>query len=304
MLNALPLALALALAANPYLDEGRGLYRALHYPQALSRLEVASRVPTSSPDERRETFDLLARCHAALGQQQQAEAAYTALLAQDPDARLADDASPKIQAVCDQAKQRLYPPDFVRLKRLPAPAERLEVRLIDPWRAVQALVVFEGARGGAFASRPLERDTDQGRANLDPGTDRLYVEARAADGSVLARLGSDADPLPASEASVAAPPTAVAAPGIPPEPPRKPRWPAWVIASASAVAAGVGAGLAVASASDARAARDRAPGGSGFFASDAAALDQRSRQEAVAANVLVGAAMTGGAVSGVLLVVF
>src|SRR5436309_1922884 len=89
----------LLVGANPYLEEGRKLYGAMQYEQAAARLKLAAEVPTSSLDERRAAFDLLARTLAALGRTDEADGAYAALLAKDPEAPGPDEASPKIRSL-------------------------------------------------------------------------------------------------------------------------------------------------------------------------------------------------------------
>lgn len=72
----LPLAVqvvAVVVGANPHLDEGRKLFRGLYYQEAEVPLRRACRVPTSTPQETLEAFDLLARTLAAQGRLDEAE---------------------------------------------------------------------------------------------------------------------------------------------------------------------------------------------------------------------------------------
>src|SRR5437016_3069698 len=112
----LPLAALTALASgvNPYLAEARDFYAQLLYAKAEARLKLAREVPNSTPEERREVYDLLARSQVALGRTADAEASYSELLAVDPDAP-PPEASPKIRDLFRRAKERTYPPRFVRL---------------------------------------------------------------------------------------------------------------------------------------------------------------------------------------------
>src|SRR5579862_8255229 len=107
------LALALLAAcisnAEPTLDEGRELFRALKYEEALSKLEQAVELPNLATAERREAFDLLARTWAALGNLPRAQAVYGQLLLHDANAPSPDDAAPKIREVFRAAKVALFP---------------------------------------------------------------------------------------------------------------------------------------------------------------------------------------------------
>src|SRR4051794_33540451 len=114
--------LTLLLTVNPYLEEGRRLYEGLHYQDAEPRLELAAKSPLSTPEERLEIYDLLARCRIAQGKLEAAEHAYAGLLQEQPNAHTPINASPRVRAAFDRAKKALYAPDFVALTQLPAPA--------------------------------------------------------------------------------------------------------------------------------------------------------------------------------------
>src|SRR4051812_9335258 len=133
---------ALILATNPYLAESRQLYESLRYEKAIMRLELARKVPTTSNDERREILDLLARSYAALGQLDKAEDSYAELLAKDPHAPSPDEAAPKIRQVFSKAKERLYPPTYVRVRAESAPEGEVAVAVIDPWDQITSVVLF------------------------------------------------------------------------------------------------------------------------------------------------------------------
>src|SRR5688572_29120142 len=82
------LSVALALQANPYLDEGRALFKKVRFVEALQQLTLARQVSSSTPEERREVLDLLARTYLAVGREREAAEAFTDLLRDDPHAQL------------------------------------------------------------------------------------------------------------------------------------------------------------------------------------------------------------------------
>jgi tetratricopeptide (TPR) repeat protein len=131
--------------------------------------------------------------------------------------------------------------------------------------------------------------------------EELYLEARAEDGHVLARLGSPEQPLVFR---------AVPRPGLPSASEDSPAgeaqasqghgaaWGGWALAGASVVAAGVGTLLAVQASQDSSAA-DQAP-----WASETRELDSRARRKALQSHFLIGGALVGGAGAVVLLKTF
>jgi hypothetical protein len=292
----LPLWAAL-VAANPYLEEGKELYGSMRYDKAAARLRLAAEVPTNSVEERRQAHDLLARSQAALGQLEQAEATYANLLEKDPSAPAPDDASPKIRAAFQKAKERLYSAGFVALEPAAAAPGVVDVRLVDPWSRVGSLVLFE-SMAGSFTRRELELSAGHGRARLsepEPGqTTRYYVEALSPAGEVLARAGSPESPLAFIRPEAPSLPSAALPTATVQERPRRTNWPAWAVGAASVVAAGVGTALALSAAGDSKAA-EVAP-----WASETRALDDAAYQKAVAANVLIGAAILGAGTTAVL----
>jgi hypothetical protein len=288
---ALPLAL---LAANPYLDEARKLADSLHYPEAEAKLRTASRVPTNSPEERREIVDLLARAVVAQGRAAEAESLYAEWLAGDPDATPPVGVAPKIRDAFVKAKQRVFPPDFARLEQLPAPNGRLAFKLVDPWRRVSQVVLSEREGTAPFVPHAL---TPRGRLYgvdlpvLTPGArHELYLEALSDEGRALATVGSASQPLTFS--APAAPPAPLAATAVapPPEPAGPPRWPKWVAGTLAVAAAGTAAGFGVSAARDSNAA-----GSPSAPAAQVRALDASARQKAIVANACGAGALVAGA---------
>lgn len=146
MLTAL-LTLTLAQAANPYLETARALARELKFREAIGQLEVARQVPDLQGAQRLEVLELLAKCHVAEGNRAEAEATFTELLSSAPEHELDREAtSPKIVAIFDEVKHRLFPGERVSLVEESSPPGRVRVRLVDPFRRVSAaeLVRREG----------------------------------------------------------------------------------------------------------------------------------------------------------------
>ncbi len=336
MWSVLSLSAAL-LSANPYLDEGRELYKALQHEQALPRLQLAAEVPGQTLDERRAAFDLLARCKAALGDLPGAQAAYSTLLRKDALAPAPADAAPKIREAFRAAKASLFPPGTVQLRRRRGADGVLLVDVFDPWAVVVSLRLHQP--GEAPSVRELSGQT---RVKLAVRTTAGWVEALDESGATVGTLGSASKPVrlrkaravaaaepspspepapPEEDEEDAAEDTPVAAteppaPSLAPTAPEAsppavaallqpaPRWrtPVAVTAfSLSAVAAGVGVGLGLSAEQHRREvlAFARAPVTSSSQR-EGFELASRQRVEAVAANSLYGVA-GGMALTGALI---
>lgn len=284
-------ALAAATVGNAQLDSGRRLFHAMRYEQAAQQLWAARSDPKLEQDERRELFDLLARSLAAQGRRAEVESAYAELLTQDAEAPAPANAAPGIREAFRAAKERLYPPDFVKLARQTSAAGTLRVQVIDPWSQVASVALHEAPDAGDFGAREVPRSGQRVEVALSAGTARCFLEARSQDGRVLARLGSAEAPLRVATSALAA---ALVQPPPTGEAQARPRghrraWLSWAVAGA-AVAAGVaGAAFAASSASDWRSASTQR------WASDTRALDERAREKARYAYVLGGTAVVGGA---------
>ncbi len=282
--------LALLISANPYLDEGRQLYRSMGYAEAEARLELATQVPSSSVEERREAFDLLARARLARGKAREAERAYSELLARDPHAPTPTDAAPKIRETFQRAKQRLYPPPFVRLELAPATEGRLEVLLVDPWDAVRTVHLHQ-ATNAAFAATALALSERRALTPPLPQGMSYFLTAEDERGEVLERVGSASKPMQVpAKAGRGAPDEALpSAHAAPSEGAPAARWPQWALGGVAVAAVATGVVLAISSANDSRAAAD-AP-----FASGTAGLDQRAYDKALwSRGLLAAGALIGG----------
>lgn len=287
--------------ANPYLERGRTLYGQLRYAEAGVELERACQVPGNSRAERREAHDLLARALVAEGAMEKAQAVYGRLLQEDPMAPLPEGASPKVKGLFLEAKQKLFPPDFVELGSLLSVLGTIRVGVVDPWERVESLVLFEADEAGAFVSRELEVKEAEARATLrkpGPGALAWYVEARRGAGVVLATLGSASNPMvfrgQSAEPSPEAPNAELAQSPDGFEGSPAPSWPAWTALGASALAAGTGVWL-VTSSEEAYRAAGRAEG-----VERMRELEARYRAQAVWGRVALGAALACGATAAVL----
>ena len=274
-------------AAHPYLDEGQRLYEAQKWEPAVAKLTMAANVPELSRADRRLAFGLLARCHLALGSADQAQEAFAKLLSRDPSAP-APEGAPKLREVHARAKQRLFPPDYVRLEALAAPPGEVWVGLVDPWEQVHQVLLSQAGPSLAFAESALKPGEGHHGAALAPDAERYFVRAVNGAGAQLAALGDASTPLKVEPRA-----PQILAIGSAPKAQRS-RLPVWVCAAASALALGAGVALAIASGADSQQA------GAAVFSSDRKALDDSAQGKALAANVLVGVAVVGGAGTAVL----
>lgn len=292
--------IALTLGVNPQLSEGRALFQRLRYEAAEAKLREAQRNPESTPQERAEVLDLLARSLAAQGRMDECEEAYRELLVHEPHAPTPG-AAPKIRGAFERAKRRVYPSDYVQLQLRSASGGQVAVELIDPWARVSELVLVD--RTGVAAERALARTGASASFEvLFPWT----LAARDARGQVVTSLeGPGPEPAVARQESPApldAPKPPALEPAPPPSPPpaavakvdaqAAPRtpWARWALGTTSVAAAGAGAVLAIFSA-ESSAAAERAR-----FASDTYALDARAHDQALASNLLfAGALVAAGA---------
>ncbi|HLL55512.1 MAG TPA: hypothetical protein VK447_18275 [Myxococcaceae bacterium] len=246
-----------AFAANRYLERARALYADLEFSAARQQLEIARQVPTNDPREQREVLDLLARCQVAEGKRAAAEKTFAELLALDPHFEPPRDVSPKILDAFGAAKARIFAPGFVQLVELPAPTGLARAELVDPWHRVDQLV-RRYRPAGAPEWQEQRLTPEQGLVVIDFGQvgQQWYLEARAADGSVVAQLGSEQAPRRFETLTRDALPSA-AAPGVEKtEPPRWGRAGAWGAAGVAVLAGVAGGYLQATSIQSAQAARD------------------------------------------------
>lgn len=263
----------------------------LKFKKAIDVLNAALARREISRTQRVDAYKLLATAYVARDLPDAAEQAFDALLDLDPRFELDASVSPKILRVFERARARhpVPPPSNPATARKPrladvrvAPKEDRAIfraRLVDPDALVmdlELLVRIEPDEGAGSPSRPsahLERQTvvrsgEELTATIPTsaapdGPLRLlyHLAARGADGSVVAEIGTDADPVavtlerparPAVTGAPTAPPLEVAkASEVAPDheadaPPWYGHWWVWAVA-AGVVGAGIGIGVALGS---------------------------------------------------------
>lgn len=251
------LTLALAQAANPYLDEARQLARELKFSDAIGRLRVARQVPNLDRTERIEVLELLAKCHVAEGDRPEAEAAFSELLSLEPEHELdRESTSPKILSVFDDVKRQLFPDQRVTLIEEAAPPGRFRARVVDPFKRVSAVLLMVRTGDGPWEANPVTleaRRLDVPTPLAPTLTVSWYLQANDAAGAMLATIGSAEAPRLTER-----PTSPVVSPPLARDETLEPTKVAGVVASVVAlVAVGVGTGLQLNAQALERAARDR-----------------------------------------------
>lgn len=296
----LSLAAALALTAqpsSPWLDEARVLVGNLRFADAIAQLEVARQVTSVTPAELRAVLELLAYCQVAEGRREAAEATYTSMLQADPSLELSrESSSPKVLEVLEAAKQRLFPPDYVRLEEQPSPAGWAALTLIDPWKQVRAVTLFERRDGGQWRETVLTES--QGHvfriALTVTGQLEWYVEARGEAGAV-AHVATRAEPRLLKVA--AAVPAVVIAPA--PKTSQGARVAGFVVLGLGLALGAVATGLEVGGWNLRQAARDRSRAPGDFADTARTAERDGVTQQTWATGLFIGAGAT--AATGVVL---
>ena len=120
-----------ARADNRKLAAARQAVEDVRYDDARGLLVEALAAGTNQPDELREIYQLSAATAMVLGQRELAEQYYRRVLALDPDARLPDDASPRLRQ------------PFVAAQAYMAAHRRLDVRAVRRGRRIEVTVVAD-----------------------------------------------------------------------------------------------------------------------------------------------------------------
>ncbi len=203
--------LSLALAARPAaqppapaspLEKAGRLYEQARYDEAL-RVLGDDCGATGSP---KDCEQLRAFIHVALGQDDEARAAFARLIAADPDAMLPPDVAPKLKKIFDEARRAHKDLSTLQLEPIDALSER------GPWTlsvkppaglALEGVTVFVAVGDAeAFHSVSLRLDTagagDVWSGIYRPSEDggdrvRYFIESRLA-GGLLITAGSSAVP--------------------------------------------------------------------------------------------------------------
>lgn len=278
---------------NPYLDEARALVKGLDFADAITQLKVAREVPGQSAAQLAEVQWLLGHCLVAEGRRGEAEVEFLGLLEVMPSYAPERSGSPKILEVFDAVKARRYAKDFVKLEPRPSTPGTLEVKLVDPWRKVSAVVSRQKlASAASWDELVLEVVDGVVVAPLTvPAGERLehYLEARDASGATLAQVGRPEAPLTLEGVALERPPDG----GEVEVASRWSRAPGWVLMGAAVVAAGVGVGLQASSMGRIERLRDTSQP-PGDFADTARAEHGVATGEAQAAlGCFIGAGLAG-----------
>jgi hypothetical protein len=285
--------LAMLLAVNPNLAEGRRLYEQLHYREAEDRLRRARHDAQASQAEKLEAYDLLARALIAQNKLAEGEDVYAELLVIVPNAPAPPEAAPKVEEVFARAKRRLYPPDYVKLTQRAAASGEVQIEVADPWSKVAAVKLqgTELAHRGDVWAGPLPVEGEQ------------QVVAVSAKGEVLATLplvGATASPAPENvlEPAHVVAPEPEPEPAVKDEPHRASRWPGALLLTAAVALAVTGSALIVWGGRDSRAAPTQQ------WADGAAALDRAAATKGGMGVALCTLALVAGGASVVLFVAF
>jgi hypothetical protein len=177
------LTVAATAGANPYLEEGRRLFVKLEVQEAITRLEIAQRVTTNSLEEKQEILELLGRAHLSLNQISESEAAFSELLELAPSTELDRRLPPKVRALFQKVKARLFAPGQVEMKQVASPSEELWFKPLDPWNRIHSVRLTQGG-----TSHPLNWfPSEQLWKTAASGEGSWTVEAVDSQGGVLAR---------------------------------------------------------------------------------------------------------------------
>ena len=219
---------ATARADSAKLAAARRAVKDVRYDDARGLLVDALAAGGNAPDEVREIYQLSAAAAVVLGERELAEQYYRRVLALDPDARLPDDASPKLRQ------------PFVAAQAYMAAHRRLTVRAVRRGRAIEVTVV--GDPLGMVAAIAAKVGGAQRQKIAVTGAPVVLEPRGAVD--ELAVLDEHGNTL----RTVAAPPTTGDAGGpddraADPGTPIVRRWVTWAIPAV--VLGGVGAGFLI-----------------------------------------------------------
>ena len=297
---AVAVALAIATCALPAVaraDAGEHLAAAqqalagLRYEQALHALEKALYAGKSGVEDMKTIYRMMGEIQAALGQQAQAERHFRNLLALDPTAELTRGVSPKITQPFEAARAYMRgkgPLEVTCQVDDAALVIALAVKA-DPAELVAgARVVYRLDDGSEQIIEARGRDSHRLRV---PTTTPVTLICAALDehGNRLSEIGSWREPMtltpPAPEPQ---PMIATAAPARAPSPPLYARWYVW--GAATVVAAGGGGYFGWQAHQDQEALNRLNQNSPDHSFSEAEAIEQRGRRNALVANIGFGAA--------------
>jgi tetratricopeptide (TPR) repeat protein len=263
--RALAIAMALSLALPAHADdahalvqkrqsEGERRWQDQDYRGAIDTLQLVVSDPIATVDERARAYEYLGICWLVLGKRAKAREAFEELLAIDPQYTLSEPSrSPKLRAFFEDVRNHFLPgyrkndrPSDVELDHAAPPSAQagrpLEVAaLVTRGAAAVEDVSLRARRQGLLTwdARHMRRE-DEGRFRLTYAPPRdatdyvleYYLEARDAQGHVVARVASPERPI------------AIPVKGVFLPTPWFKRWFVW--AAVGAVAVGVVVGVSVA----------------------------------------------------------
>ncbi len=214
-------------SAAALLKKAESSYEQLEYERALQTLVKVHQSPEVTQVQRARAYLYMGVCFTALGNPQNAVAAFAEVLKRRPDFRMPDGVSPSIRAMFDEAlkqfkaagggKQPAGPQPTqpgsgkeieldARAPRKVVAGEPVKVRIDvdDPKKRVKQLVIHWRRRRGPDYSRiRVDLKPDQTKisavipgATIGDKAGRLafYVEARDAKGQPLTSAGTEEDP--------------------------------------------------------------------------------------------------------------
>lgn len=182
-----------ALAANPYLDEGRRHFGNLEFDAAARSLAIATEQPGLSVAERREAFDVYAQALLALQRRDDAIAAYRRLLQADAYAP-APQAAPKVVECFLAAKRSAYPPPAVKATAR-VDGRSVTVSVFDPWGEVKRVRWFEATASGLNESAAARVVDHQVTLESADGTQRVLFDALGAGDVLLDHVEVELGPV-------------------------------------------------------------------------------------------------------------
>jgi tetratricopeptide (TPR) repeat protein len=261
----LSLSLSLSLSGPAFADdahalvqkrqsEGERRWQDQDYRGAIDTLQLVVSDPIATVDERARAWEYLGICWLVLGKKARAREAFEDLLALDPQYTLSEPSrSPKLRAFFEDVRNHFLPgyrkndrPSDVELDHAAPPSAQagrpLEVAVVVT-RGAGAVedVSLRVRRQGLLTwdARHMRRE-EEGRFRLTYSPPRdaadyvleYYLEARDAQGHVVARVASPERPI------------ALVVKGVLMATPWFKRWYVWAAVGAAVVAVGVGVGVA------------------------------------------------------------
>ncbi|GAB4558433.1 MAG: hypothetical protein Tsb0020_03410 [Haliangiales bacterium] len=272
------------------LAEARQALDELQYRKALRALRRAVESGENDPAAIRDVYRMLGEVQASLGKPKLAVGHFRSLLTLDPSADLAPGVSPKLREPFDEAKQAA--PEAIAI-RCRTDADSGEVRLdvdSDPLAMIAGARIAYRVDGGAVEL--LEARGDGSRTVRIPTTGEVALVCTAIDthGNQLLSIGTWEEPLRLAPPAPAIAPGPSARDTPAPSTPVYARWYLW--GAATVAAAGAGGYFAWQSQRD-QDELDRINQDSANYSfSEALAVEDRAKQNALIANISFAVAGT------------